>query len=189
MAQLSGDVDRSGFTLLEVMVALALFAGALLALAQLMAVAARSLQLARMTSLSATLAAQKIEQLRSLAWGYDAAGAARGDVDTDVSRWPDAPVGGGGLGPSPPDSLRRNVDGFVDYLDESGAWVGSGGSPPATTTYVRRWSVEPLDAEPAAAIVFRVVVLRRGGRGLPGGASTSEVEQARMVGIRTRRAW
>jgi prepilin-type N-terminal cleavage/methylation domain-containing protein len=189
MCQLSGGFDRSGFTLLEVMVALALFAGALLGLAQLMAVGARSLQLARMTGLSATLAAQKIEQLRSLAWGYDASGAGRSDVECDAGRWPDAPIGGGGLAPSPPDSLDRNVDGFADYLDESGAWLGSGASPPPATGFVRRWSIAPVGDEPAPAIVIRVVVLRRGGRALPGGGPGGDIEEARMLSVRTRRAW
>ena len=111
---------RSGFTLLEVMVALALLTGALLAVAQLLVVAARAAVLSRDVTTATCLAGQKMEQLRGLAWGFDIDGGTSDDADSDVAGWPDAVTGGTGLSRSPPGSLGSNVAGFVDYLDEAG---------------------------------------------------------------------
>jgi len=172
MSRASIDDRRSGFTLLEVMVALALLTGALLAVAQLLVVAARASEFSRTTTVSASLAAQKLEQLRALAWGYDVDGS---PIDA--------------LGLSPPGSLTGNAIGFVDYLDGAGGWIGSGTSPPPHAMFTRRWSVEADEgAAPAAVVVLRVVVLRRGmpAVGLPSG-ERPWTETTRLFTARARR--
>jgi prepilin-type N-terminal cleavage/methylation domain-containing protein len=146
MSAAFGAARRSGFTLLEVMVALLLLTGAFLAVAQLLVVAARAADQSRTTAIAATLAAQKLEDLRSLSWAYDIDGT---PLD--------------GLGTSPPGSLAADAAGFVDYLDDSGAPVGAGPPPPAQALFARRWSVE-LDAgvAPPSVLMLRVAVLHRG---------------------------
>ena len=151
-----------GFTLLEVLVALTLLTGALLALAQLMLVAARASDASKATTLATALAAQRIEQLRALAWAMAPDGTAVEDVECEVARWPDAPTGGVGLTPSPADALLENTPGYVDYLDASGRWIGDGRSPPAFATYLQRWSIEAPEGSSPATLVLRVVVWRRG---------------------------
>jgi prepilin-type N-terminal cleavage/methylation domain-containing protein len=173
MRQLPHYGRRSGFTLLEVVVALGLLSCTLLGVAPLLTIAARAIDTSRATTVAAHLAAQKLEQLRALAWGFDADGV---------------PVEE--LGPSPPGSLTSNMPGHVDYLDEDGAWVGGGPSPPPHAVFIRRWSVETAGgAIPAATLILRVVVLRRGA---PSAATPRGerpwTEIARIVSARARRA-
>jgi prepilin-type N-terminal cleavage/methylation domain-containing protein len=164
-------VRRSGFTLLEVMVALLIFAGTFLVVAQLLAVATRAGDQSRSMSIAATLAAQKVEQLRALAWGYDVDGTPLDE-----------------LGPSPPGSLGADTAGFVDYLDDSGLQVGSDPPAPAPAAFARRWSVEADGAvAPPAALTLRVAVFRR--RVLSAGAvgAPAWIEVTRIVTARARR--
>lgn len=83
-----------GFSLVEVLVALALVGGALAGLGQLIGISVRANVSAQAATVSAVLAEQKMAQLRA-----------------DVDR---APVGG---------SLQQDVDGFVDFLDAQGRAV------------------------------------------------------------------
>ena len=179
---------RSGFTLLEVMVALALLMGALLAVAQLLVAAARAAGLSRDLTIATCLAAQKMEQLRGLAWGYDIDGGPIDDAESDVARWPDAATGGTGLTRSPPGSLGSNIAGFADYLDEAGRWLGSGPAPPPGTVFVRRWSTEAdAGASPPSTLTLHVVVLRQG---QPSPSRTVErtwTEMAHVLSARARR--
>jgi prepilin-type N-terminal cleavage/methylation domain-containing protein len=163
---------RAGFTLLEVMIALLLLAGAFLAVAQLLAVAGRASDRARGTALGAVLAAQKMEQLRALSWAFDIDGT---PLD--------------GLSLSPAGALTADAAGFVDYFDDSGAPLGGGPPPSARAVFARRWSVEHASGmAPPTALILRVAVLRRGppgpasGRGAPGWT-----EVARMIGAKARR--
>ena len=172
MARALDNDARRGFTLLEVMVALGLLVGGFFAIAQLLIVAARAAQLSRATTVAASVAAQKLEQLRSLAWGYAVDGA---PVD--------------GLMPSPPGALHADTAGFVDYLNNAGVAVGSGLSPPARAMFTRRWSVEEDDGTvPPLTMMLRVVVLRRvaSSAGSSTGAA-SWIETIRIVGVRARR--
>lgn len=172
MARALDNRHRRGFTLLEVMVALGLLVGGFFAVAQVLIVAARAAQLSRATTVAASLAAQKVEQLRSLAWGYTVDGA---PVD--------------GLMPSTPGALEIDTAGFVDYFDDRGVAVGSGLSPPAQAMFIRRWSVEVDDGGvPPKTMMLRVVVLRRAASsaGSSGGAP-AWIETIRIVGARARR--
>jgi prepilin-type N-terminal cleavage/methylation domain-containing protein len=172
MSPANRAAPRAGFTLLEVMMALLLLAGAFVAVAQLLALAARASDQSRATALGAVLAAQKMEQLRALSWAFDTDGA---PLD--------------GLSLSPPGALAADLAGFVDYFDDSGAPVGGGPPPSARAVVARRWSVEhAAGMAPPAALILRVAVLRRGppsaalGPGAPGWT-----EVARMIGAKARR--
>lgn len=52
----------------------------------------------------------------------------------------------------------------VDYFDERGGFLASGGEPPAGAMYVRRWSAARLPARPDDAVVVEIFVGRVGGR-------------------------
>lgn len=172
MARALDNDDRRGFTLLEVMVALGLLVGAVLAVAQLLVVAARAERLSRATTVATSAAAQKLEQLRSLAFGYAVEG-----VPVDQ------------LAPSPAGALAADTAGFVDYLDDAGVAVGSGLSPPAQARFTRRWSVEVDDESvPPGRMVLTVVVLRQeASSDRTSSGPTLWIEAIRLVGVRTRR--
>ena len=106
---------QSGFTLVEVCIAMAVLAIAMAGLAGLVAMSLKACVDARAQTTSVMLADQKIEQLRGLDWTYDAAGLIVSDLATDLSRDP-AGGGGSGLSPSPGSSLDANLTGYVDYL-------------------------------------------------------------------------
>lgn len=114
------------------MVATAILATAIVSLGQLFAIAVVSNRGARATTYATLLASQKMEQLR-------------GAVYADLT-------------PSPGGALGRNTSGYVEYLDAYGRSLGGGESPPAGTVYVRRWSIEPLPANPDNTLVLQVFV-------------------------------
>jgi hypothetical protein len=132
----AGPFGPAGSTLIEVLVATLVLVSGVLATAQLFLVAAATNAAARHATMSATIAAQKLEQLRSEAT----------------------------LLPSPSDALDRNTSGYVDHVNGSGKVVGEGGSPPPAAVYTRRWSVEALASNPST-IVIRVVAGRTDGTG------------------------
>jgi prepilin-type N-terminal cleavage/methylation domain-containing protein len=125
--------DAAGFSLVETLVAVAILAGALASLAQLIGLAAAANLRARRTTVATLVARQKMEELRSLPW--DAA-----------------------LGPSPAGSLATGVDGYCDFFDARGQQFDSS-SVPAGVAFVRRWSIGRLGADPGRASVLRVVVV------------------------------
>jgi type II secretory pathway pseudopilin PulG len=182
------DLDDRGNTLLEVVTALAVSSAALLVLAQLFGMATRSNRVAREVTYAAVLGAQKMEQLRGALWAYDSAGGQLTDTSSDFSSVPEEPSGGSGLLPSPSSALTENTPGFVDYLDESGRWVGTGRTPPPRAAYIRRWSIEPLPADPADSIVLQVLVISLAGAANAGrDVGGLERGAARLVAARTRR--
>jgi prepilin-type N-terminal cleavage/methylation domain-containing protein len=157
----AGDRQPPGFTLVEVLVALTLLAASLLVVAQLMVVAARAGDASREASLATALAAQKIDQLRTLAWGVEPDGTLRTDLESDVAYWPARPSGGAGLSLSPPGSLAADTAGYVDYLDANGRWVGAGVLPPGPAVFARRWAVEAAHPACPATLILRAAVWRR----------------------------
>jgi prepilin-type N-terminal cleavage/methylation domain-containing protein len=132
-----------GFSLIEVMVASAILACAVLSVAQLVAAATGSTAAARGVSEATLLAWQKLDELRSLAFVFDDAGGAV----TDAS-----------LAPSPADTLTLDTNGYVDYLDEFGESLGGGDRPPDGTRYRRRWALELWVGNPDV-LILRVRVL------------------------------
>ena len=136
--------------------------------------------------MASVLAAEKMEQLRSLSWGFDRTGAESTDTSADLTVSPERPDGGVGLRHSPADALDRNVDGYCDFLDTTGASLGSGSSPPLNTSYIRRWSVAPLAANPANGLIVQVRVVNRAAGDTPAGRVA--VGESRVVSIRARTA-
>jgi prepilin-type N-terminal cleavage/methylation domain-containing protein len=164
--------SQRGFSLLEVLVATTIVAVGVAALAQLFAVSTNANKHARATTLATVLAIEKMEHLRGLMWAFDHHGVPLTDPRLAVS---------------PSDALRHNTAGFCDFVNRTGQSLGEGTAPPPGTTYVRRWSIEPLHADPGNVLVLQVLVTPRftrdtddasNGRRLPG--------EARIVSIKTR---
>ena len=165
-----GRPAPAGFGLLEALVACGLIVVLAAGVARLTLASVAAVRASGDETLALLLAVQKIEQLRSLAWGPAPAGGGPLSVAApDPSGAGDRPPG---VGASPADSLDRNVPGYVDYLNGRGARVGGGARPPAGTAFVRRWSVQPAAVMPGDLRVLDVVVLplrvaARGGAGRP----------------------
>jgi prepilin-type N-terminal cleavage/methylation domain-containing protein len=181
--------DPRGFSLLEVLVATTLFTVSLAALAQLFAIATRANSSARATTYATVLAQQKMEQLRSLTWGFDTLGLPLTDTSTDTTVVPERETGGHGLSPSPANTLSQNIEGYVDYLDTFARALGGGPTPPEGTAYIRRWSVEPLPTNSGNTIVLQVLVTRRRTRGTADMATgvSRLPDEARMISVKTRK--
>jgi prepilin-type N-terminal cleavage/methylation domain-containing protein len=157
--QPSCALDDRGFTLVEVLIAMLLVVTAVTGVMALVGVSVKAAYASRTETTATMLAEQKVEQLRGLTWGFEPANPATplSDTTTDLSRWP--PTGGGrGLNPSPSSTLDTNTDGYVDYLDARGTWVGTGTTPPPNAVYIRRWNVALLPAHPADTLLLQVLV-------------------------------
>ena len=174
-----------GFALLEVLIAAGLIATIAAGASILISMAWRASRQARARTIVTMVAAEKMEQLRSLAWTHvttigPAISLSYSDVTTDLSNEP-ATDDGPGLLTSPPGTLTSSITGYVDYLDGNGRWVGNGRSAPPPAVYVRRWSVRPLASDPDNTLVFEVVAGTRG----PDGAMLSDM--VRLVTIEARK--
>ena len=155
----SNTSSSSGFSLVEVVISMGLLTTVSLGVAQLFAVSTLANRVARGQTSTTAMAEQKMEQIRSLTWGFDLEGLGLPLTDntTNLAVYPHT-AGGGGLNPSPADALEQNTAGFVDFLDPTGAWVGTGQTPPATAMYVRRWAIQPLPTNPNNTLVIQVLV-------------------------------
>jgi prepilin-type N-terminal cleavage/methylation domain-containing protein len=183
---------QDGFTILEVVVAIGVISLVATGTAQLASLAVDGNLAARDRTFAAILAAQKLEQLRSLRWTYrddDGALVRLSDVQTNLAVDP-ASSTGTGLRPTSVGALESSTPGFVDYLDASGSWVGTGSSPIPGTMFVRRWSITRLPDDPDDTLVLqvRVTALRREyrleGRSPPG----SLPDEAWLITVLTRKA-
>jgi hypothetical protein len=164
-----GHGGEAGFGLLEVMMAAGLLVTVAVGASQVIAAATRVTFSARVRTMGTVLAAQKMEQLRSLAFGHALAGTPpvsipSGDTSTDLATEPPTDAGPG-LQPSPAGSLAANTPFYVDYLDASGKWAGTGSSIPQGAVYTRRWAVQPLPADPENVLVLQVLVTTAWGDG------------------------
>jgi prepilin-type N-terminal cleavage/methylation domain-containing protein len=151
----------SGFTLVEVVVALALLVVVTVGVVRLFAVALNAGRAARDRTLAVALATGKIEQLRSLEWRFELDASAVLTPHTDTSSnlsLESVSPGGPGLAESPAGTLDTNMPPYVDYLDRHGRWAGTGASPPGNAVYVRRWAVHRLPADPDRVVVLQVFV-------------------------------
>jgi hypothetical protein len=116
------------------MIAAAMLILALTTLAQLLSAGAVATRRARVMTLAAVLAQEKIESLV-----------------------PPASIGAAGIDASPPGTLASNIDGYCDFTDAAGNVVGRGAMAPAASVYVRRWSIEPTSGS-GPAFVLHVFV-------------------------------
>src|SRR5687768_2254309 len=116
-----------GFSLTEVIIAMGLLTTVSLGVAQVFALTARANYVARGQTSTTAMAEMKMEQLRSLTWGFDTEGQGLpvSDTTTNLATDPSS-TGGSGLNPSPAASLTQNTAGYVDFLDANGAHVGTG---------------------------------------------------------------
>jgi type II secretory pathway pseudopilin PulG len=174
---------------MEVIVSTAVLATGLVAVAQMFALSTNTNRSARWASVGTALAQQKIEQIRGLAWGFDPFGLPQNDFASDISVVPPATTGGWGLSASPQEVLTTNVPGYVDYLDASGRWVGTGPNPVPGTIFVRRWSIEPLPTNPNNTLIIQVVVIRLRAGAAATRASVGRVpDEVRLVTLKTRKS-
>jgi prepilin-type N-terminal cleavage/methylation domain-containing protein len=182
------DGSSEGFTLLEVLVALVVVTITAAGVAGLFSVAMRDARAARDQTMTALLAMMRMEELRALTWRFDqGTGVPESDLTTDLSRSP-PDSSGSGLS-SAGATLDRNTPGYVDYLDARGSWVGNGSSPPPEATYVRRWQIESLPAEPDS-LVLRVLVttvVRDTAPVAAGQARPRRSDETLIVSVRTRK--
>jgi type II secretory pathway pseudopilin PulG len=179
---------EAGFSIVEVLVATGLLASALVALAQLFAIATSTNAAARTSTLTMMLAEQKIEQLRALQYTFDRAGLPVQDTETDLAVYPPAATGGKGLSPHTENTLQANTDGYVDYLDPYGRTLGGGTVIPDGTAFIRRWSVEPLPTNPNNVIILQVMVTRQRDRGTGDAGSVARgAQEARVMTIKSRK--
>ena len=152
---------RRGTSLVEAVTGIAILAVAVVSLAGLAAVAMRSAALARDRTAAAILAAQKLEQLRL------------------------APIE---LAESSADAVTRDVAGFVEYLDASGAPVAP--SPPAGgLVFVRRWAVSAWSGDGDLQVLGVVVTPCRGAAVPPGQPCGDPRASVALATLRPRTAW
>ena len=182
--------NDAGFSLIETVVATSLLATALVTVAQLFAMATSSNLSARDTSFATMLAEQKMEQLRSLTWGFDAVGLPVSDLTTNTAVDPEEPTTGKGLSPSPADALKANTAGYFDFVDRWGNVVSDNPQGAAQAPmYFRRWSIEPLPTNPNNTLIIQVVVGRIRDRGLADQSTTRRArDEARLMTVKTRKA-
>jgi hypothetical protein len=149
--------DR-GASLIEALIATAVVLSTITGVAQLLLWSRRAVWSSGVKTVTTVLATEKLEQLRTLNWQFDAEGRPVTDDSTDLSgEQPSA--GGSGLQASPLGTLRQNTSGFVDYVDTHGGWRGTGVDPPAGAAYVRRWAIVPFGPDPLNTLALHVVVL------------------------------
>ncbi len=185
MTRSRGSAD-SGFTLIEVLVALVLLASVALILADLTCRAVSITDRARRQAVMTAMAAERVEQLIGLGWGLGDARTATPvtDFGTDLSRALRT-GGGAGLAVSPVDALTTNEMGYSDFADRRGTWVGAGPTMPAGATFVRRWRIARVPETRACLVVEVVVdVVDPAGR-RPAGLSAAVV---RLTTAKTRKA-
>jgi type II secretory pathway pseudopilin PulG len=189
LAKSKAIADARGFSIIEVLMATALMVAAVASLGQLFALSTQRNTSSKNTTFAAVLAQQKMEQLRSLTWGFDALGLPVSDTTTDTTKFPEA-NGGTGLSPSPVNTLQQNVVGYVDYLDAKGQSLGGASAvTPVSAVYIRRWMIEPLPTNPNNTIVIQVLVTRHRNRGTADSGSVVRLpDEARVISVKTRKA-
>ena len=197
MAQAKFNSTSSrGFSLVEVLVSMTILTIVSLGVAQLFAISARANHTAKGQTSTTALAEQKMEQLRSLTWGFDTEGQGLPVSDTSSNLSIDPPdASGNGLNPSPSDTLRNSTGGYVDFLDAHGGYVGTGTTAPPEAVFVRRWSVQPLPTNPNNTLILQVFVtpVANDKARMTGGAGAGQELQrlpgdALLVSVKTRKA-
>ena len=185
--------SESGFSLIEVVVSMGLLMTVCLGVAQLFAVSTQANRVARNQTSASAMAEQKMEQIRSLTWGFDLQGQGLPvtDTTTNLANYPHT-ADGPGLNPSPARALDENTGWYVDFLDATGAWVGTGQDAPANAAYVRRWSITPLPTNPNNTIVIQVLVSpmsnENNRRATAGNVRRRMAGDALLTSVKTRKA-
>ena len=155
--------SAAGYALVETLVAAGIVVGLAAGVAQVAVLTGAAVRTGGAQGRALFLAVQKMEQLQSLAWTFDAALQPVSDESTSLALDPPAP-GGRGLRASGP-LAGPPAAGYVDYLDRDGRWLGTGAQPPPGTGFVRRWSVTPLTPPDGDPLLLQVAVVATGVRG------------------------
>ena len=127
---MSGRVK--GFTLIEVLIAMALLAVAGAALAALLDLSGLAVRDARIDMAETFAAQSKMAELRA-----------------------DPLTTAGG-------SLATSLAGFSDFVTNDGLLAGVGAAAPRSAAYLRRWSVSPAPLDPSRTLVLQVIATRVG---------------------------
>ena len=153
-------MNARGFTLIETLIAVSITIVGLTALAHLFVISVQANADARRATFASVLAAQKMEQLRSLPLAL-------------------LQIGG---------SLSDNLAGYCDFLDEYGRSLGTASDPPGGTVYIRRWAIE-MARGASDTLIAQVIVIPRTWRGSAASRGTQlAFGGARLIGARMRRA-
>ena len=186
----SKSTRDAGFTIIEVLIAMVLLSIVALGVAQMFGLAIQATQAARFQTSTTVLASQKLEQLRALTWGFDSSGSGLPVSDTSTNLAVEPPTGsGGGLDPSPTNSLEVNTPGYVDFLDSRGQWVGTGTAAPPNALYIRRWNISPLPINPNNTLILQVLVTTvHRDRQAVAGPRQRLADEALVATIKTRKA-
>jgi prepilin-type N-terminal cleavage/methylation domain-containing protein len=184
--------SEAGFSLIEVLTSTAILATVSLGVAQMFIYASAQTRGGKVESSATILAEQKLEQLRSLTWGFDTEGLGLpvSDTTTNLAKFPPDQTGGG-LNPSPANVMEQNTAGYVDFLDQHGAYLGTGTTPPDNTVYIRRWSIEPLPTNPNNTLVLQVFVTTKDQEQRRGAVSNKRWKlpgDAWLVSVKTRKS-
>lgn len=173
--------DARGASLAEAVIASAIVITVTAGVAHLLVWSRREAWSAGAAGMATLLAAQRLEQLRSLDLYVDASGTPVTDTSTNLSHDPPT-ADGGGLLPSPAGTLERNIPPYVDFLDAHGRWCGTGTAPSGRTAFVRRWSIRPAaGADDTLVLVVTVHGIAENAEGL-----RSRRRAARLQTLRTR---
>jgi type II secretory pathway pseudopilin PulG len=176
--------SEAGFSLVEVLASIVLLLAVALGVAQLFAVGTTANFRAKSQTSAIILASQKLEQLKALTWSFDPEGLPVSDTTTRVDA-PEPTGGGRGLNPSPANSLTTDVDGYVDYLDPHGDYLGTS---PDGAAYCRRWAVQPLPTNPNNTLIFQVRVIPMGQLAASDTAGSRALDEATLFTMKTRKA-
>jgi prepilin-type N-terminal cleavage/methylation domain-containing protein len=192
MLSAKSSCNSRGFSLIEVIISMALLTTVSLGVAQIFAASTRMNYVARGQTSTTAMAEQKLEQLRGLTWGFDLQGQGLplSDTTTNLTVFPPT-ANGNGLNPSPSDSLDQNTSGYVDFLDSNGTWVGTGTTPPGSAMYIRRWRILPLPTNPNNTLVLQVLVTpvaTEAARGASGSPRMRLPTDALLTTVKTRKA-
>jgi prepilin-type N-terminal cleavage/methylation domain-containing protein len=183
--------SSKGFSLTEVIIAMGLLTTVSLGVAQVFALTARANYVARGQTSTTAMAEMKMEQLRSLTWGFDTDGEGLpiSDTTTNLATDPSS-TGGAGLNPSPATSLTQNTAGYVDFLDANGGHIDTGTTAPDGTVFIRRWSIHPLPTNPNNTLILQVFVTHLSNEVLrdPTGSFHRMSGDALLVSVKTRKA-
>ncbi len=155
-------MDRRGFTLVEVVVAVSLMTVVGLSVSTALIAGRAAAVHARERTIGRIAAQSRLATLTSLAFSTstDPSGAAAVVTDTTTDFTVDPPASSGvGLRPSPADALWRDTAGYVDYLDATGRGLGAGADAGARAAYVRRWAIGRHGATAGAGEVALFAVL------------------------------
>ena len=133
------DRTRHGASLIEAVIAAGLLAVVLTGVAPLVAAAVTGTAAARVDLLAEQLARQRLAQLQALTH-VNTAGTIVSDQATGFGSGVFGSSGAGlaltGLAP-----LESSVAGWVDWLDQRGAWLSADVAPPPAARYRRRWGL------------------------------------------------